>query len=85
MRKLTLKNFRYEVDMFRAIYRNEYDEEISRKEAIKMVMNEHRAVKECENSEEGHNYTVTADIGPDSGAEYFECKKCGVSHDVVYY
>lgn len=33
----------------------------------------------------GHKWVVESDIGPDSGSEYFECTRCGFSHDITYY
>lgn len=32
-----------------------------------------------------HKWDVTADISPNTGSEYFECMRCGKSHDIVYY
>lgn len=33
----------------------------------------------------GHDWTVEADIGPNSGSEHFYCRRCGESHKHIYY
>lgn len=33
----------------------------------------------------GHNIVMEADIGPDSGIEYWECTRCGFSGSYTYY
>lgn len=33
----------------------------------------------------GHKYDVTANMGPESGAEDFCCTRCGATHNIVYY
>lgn len=33
----------------------------------------------------GHDWDVESDITPDSGSEYFTCRRCGESHSVIYY
>ena len=32
-----------------------------------------------------HEWETYSDIGPDSGSEYFQCRKCGEAHDVIWY
>ena len=35
--------------------------------------------------EEEHQWECESAIGPDSGAEYFTCAKCGLTHTIIYY
>lgn len=47
------------------------------------TFNNNRAKRECERL--GHDWDYSADIGPDSGSEDIDCKRCGLSHHINYY
>lgn len=44
---------------------------------------EFRKYKECEIY--GHKLVMQSNIGPESGSEYYHCKKCSFSGSHIYY